>query len=126
MEEQLIYALAKDSDQGQHNWGPLDQLADEDVALFSNTLVGRRAPPTPKLQKGNSLTTSAVFAAANNAGLRLSLARQGLLDEGPQPQSKAPSFVGTEETFLSPRHRTSRYSRARNGELVPEGTARGR
>ena len=55
--------------------------------------MGLRVPPSPELQEGNSLITSAGFAAAKNKGLRLSLALQGLLDEGPQPQSKSPSFA---------------------------------
>ena len=77
MEGQLIDALAKDIAHRQLKWDPLDQLADEDVALLSKTLVCLRGQPIPRLQKGNSLVTSTVFAAANNAGLHLSLALQG-------------------------------------------------
>ena len=55
--------------------------------------MGLRVPSVHKLQKSNSLITSVVFAAANIAGLHLSMALQGLLDGCPQPQSKAPSFV---------------------------------
>ena len=63
MEEQLIGDLAKDIAPRQQNGDPLDQLADEDVASSSNTLVGLRVPSISNHQKGNSLITSAVFAA---------------------------------------------------------------
>ena len=93
MEEQLIDAPAKDIAQRQQNWDPIDQPLDEDVALSPNALVGPRVPPIPKLREINSLITSAISTAANMAGLHLSMPLQGLLDEGPQPQSKSPSFA---------------------------------
>ena len=97
MEEQLIDALAKDIAQRQQNWDPIDQLADEDVALLSNTLVGLRVPPIPKLRKSNSLIASAGFTAANIAELHLSIAPQGFPDESP----------GRNPNLPPPRRRTS-------------------
>ena len=50
--EGFIEALATDIAQRQQNWGPLDQLAGEDVALLSKTLAGIRFPPISGAQKG--------------------------------------------------------------------------
>ena len=131
MEEQLIDALAKDIAQRQQNWEPIDQLLDEDVALSSKTLVGLRVPPIPKLQKSNSAITYAISAAANTAGLRLSMALQGLLGEGPQPQSEAPPFA--EADFPSELKKRPLLrgigclaTPAREMGILLEGTARGR